>query len=153
MLFIYYFVLLYCIYDMSICIYIEREFAKSSCTPVCLRLYKYNLVLSLVYIAVGQWLSHCWIWNTRGWLIIYKKNVEDIKKVIRSRNRRSAYNTMTKRKEAKTKITYKTGYSWRSGHVALQNIHSLTFFVHTCGYKRNKRSSSVILILVYSILK
>ena len=44
---------------MSICIYIEREFAKSSCTPVCLRLYKYNLVLSLVYIAVGQWLSHC----------------------------------------------------------------------------------------------
>ena len=31
---------------MSICIYIECEFAMSSCTPVCLRLYKYNLVLS-----------------------------------------------------------------------------------------------------------
>ena len=40
MLFIYYFVLLYCIYDMSICIYIECEFAMSSCTPVCLSLYK-----------------------------------------------------------------------------------------------------------------
>jgi hypothetical protein len=46
MLFIYYFVLLYCIYDMSICMYIECEFPMSSCTPVCLRLYKYNLVLS-----------------------------------------------------------------------------------------------------------
>lgn len=31
---------------MSICIYIECEFAMSSCTPVCLRLYKYNLVSS-----------------------------------------------------------------------------------------------------------
>ena len=40
MLFIYYFVLLYCIYDMSICIYIECEFVMSYCTPVCLRLYK-----------------------------------------------------------------------------------------------------------------
>ena len=31
---------------MSICIYIECEFPMSSCTLVCLRLYKYNLVLS-----------------------------------------------------------------------------------------------------------
>ena len=35
---------------MSICIYIECEFAMSSCTPVCLRLYTYNPVLSCLVL-------------------------------------------------------------------------------------------------------
>jgi hypothetical protein len=52
MLFIYYFVMLYCIYDISICIYIECEFVMSSCTPVCLRLYKKNLVLSVEVVSI-----------------------------------------------------------------------------------------------------
>ena len=37
---------------MSICIYIECEFAMSSCTPVCLRLYKYNLALSIEVVSI-----------------------------------------------------------------------------------------------------